>query len=65
MTCDGILGLDAAKQQHSHVGVHEEDEHQQCPHVVKGWQGDNQGGQQCLETLQESMTQMQQDVGHA
>lgn len=52
MVCDGSLGLDGAKQQHCHVGVHEEDQHEQGAHIVEGWQGDDQSSQQRLQTLQ-------------
>ena len=52
MVCDGSLGLDRAKQQHCHVGVHEEDQHEQGTDIVKGWQGDDQSCQQRLQTLQ-------------
>ena len=52
MVCDGSLGLDGAKQQHRHVGVHEEDQHEQGANVVEGWQGNDQSCQQRLQTLQ-------------
>lgn len=48
MVVDGVLRLDAAEQQHSHVGVHEEDQHEQCADIVESRQGDDQCGQQRL-----------------
>ncbi len=52
MVCDGSLGLDGAKQQHCHIGVHEEDQHEQGAHVVEGWQGNDKSCQQRFQTLQ-------------
>jgi len=54
MICDGSLGLDGAKQQDCHIGVHEEDQHEQGSNIVEGWQGNDEGGQQSLQTLQDS-----------
>ena len=51
MVIDRILKLDAAKQQHSDVGVHEEDQHEERANIVEGRQGDNQRGQQRLQAL--------------
>lgn len=52
MVGDSSLGLDGAKQQHRHIGVHEEDQHEQRAHIVESWQGDDEGCQQCLQALQ-------------
>ena len=52
MVGDSSLGLDGAKQQHRHVGVHEEDQHEQRAHIIESWQGNDEGRQQSLQALQ-------------
>lgn len=51
MGVDGGLGMDAAKQQHCNIGVHEEDQHEQRSNIVEGRQRDDEGCQQRLQPL--------------
>ena len=49
---DGCLALNAAENQHCHIGVHEEHQDQQSSNVVESRQRDDQGSQQCFQALQ-------------